>query len=411
MGVGRGAVLVVAVASGLAACGSSDADRPAQATPDARSTPAAAAPAAEWETLPPSPLSPRAAAVGVWTGEEVLVIGGEPEAWCPPGGDCMAPGFSALADGAGFDPASRSWRRIADAPLTFSGNASAVTAGGDVYVLVRDAGYRPGGAGGGFLRYRPAADRWDKLPAPARDLGWYQLATVGGSVVAYAGSVETRSLADFVFDPAVGEWRKLPVDPLAPSFDRTMVAVGDELFLFAHDLVANPGSERPSLTRVARFDLATGRWQLRADSAILGSAPWFVEDGVLVNPRLESADGGQVGNWGRSYPEGGVYDSTTDSWGDLPNRPDDLELGGEGVIGRTHALFTDADGLVLDWVTGDWLTIPRLPDATDNYETNPFNRTVVTAGTDLYVFGGEVWPQRGTGSVLDTGYVWHSRPG
>jgi hypothetical protein len=316
----------------------------------------------------------------------------------------VAPGFSALADGAAFDPTTGAWRRIADAPMTFSGNASAVTAGGDVYVLVRDSSYRPGGAGG-FLRYRPDADRWDPLPAPARDLGWYQLAAAGDSVVAYAGSVETGPRPDFVFDPQTDDWRKLPVDPLAPSFDRTMVPVGDALYLFAHDLVANPGSERPSLTRVARFDLAAGQWEQRADSEILGSAPWFVEDGVLVNPRLETADGGQIGNWGRSYPEGGVYDSTTDSWSDLPNRPDDLDAGGEGVIGRTHALFTDADGLVLDWVSGEWVTIPRLPDATDRFETTPFNRTVVTVGMDLYVFGGEVW-RDGSGSVLDTGYIW-----
>ena len=294
--------------------------------------------------------------------------------------------------------------------MGFSSTASGVTAGGDVYVLVRDASYRPGGAGGGFLRYRPDLDRWDQLPAPARDLGWYQLVAVGSSVVAYAGSVEGGPLRDFVFDAQTDTWRKLPVDPLAPSFDRTMVAVDDDLFLFAHDLVANPGSEGPSLTRVARLDLATGHWELRTDSEILGSAPWFVEDGVLVNPRLESADGGQTNNWGRSYPAGGVYDSAADSWSELPNRTDDVYLGGEGVIGRSHALFTDADGLVLDWTTDEWITIPHLPDATDDFETNPFSRTVVTAGTDLYVFGGEVWTD-GAGALLDTGYVWHPRSG
>jgi hypothetical protein len=396
-GMGRGSVVVVAASAAVfSACGSS-------------SPPPVAAPATAWVALPSSPLSPRASAVGVWTGAEVLVVGGEPEAWCPPIADCAAPEFSALADGAAFDPASRSWRRIADAPMTFAGNASAVAAGGDVYVLVRDARYRPGGAGRGFLRYRPDVDRWDQLPTPPRALGWYQLATAGETVVVYAGSVEARPLPDFEFDPQTDEWRKLPRDPLAPSFDRTIVGVGDDLFLFAHDLVANPGSERPSLTRVARFDPATGQWERRADSEILGSAPWFVEDGVLVNPTLGAADGGDTNNWGRSYPNGGVYDSTTDSWRDLPNRPADADVGGEGVIGRAHALFTDADGLVLDWATGEWITIPRLPGATDDYETNPFNRTVVTAGTDLYVFGGEVWPTRESGSVLDAGYVWHSR--
>ena len=102
------------------------------------------------------------------------------------------------------------------------------------------------------------------------------------------------------------------------------------------------------------------------------------------------------------------YDSNTDAWRPLPNPPSDLDVGGEGVIGRSHALFTDADGVVLDWVSGEWLTLPRLPDASDRSETSPFNRTVVTAGTNLFVFGGEQW-RDSTGVVLSAGYVWRGR--
>ena len=71
-----------------------------------------------------------------------------------------------------------------------------------------------------------------------------------------------------------------------------MVAVGDDLYLLAHHLVDNPGSERPSLTRVARFDLATGLWERRADSEILGAAPWFTEDGRW-STRLDTATAGR----------------------------------------------------------------------------------------------------------------------
>jgi hypothetical protein len=345
----------------------------------------------------------------VWTGEEVLVVGGQSEAWCPPLADCAPAEFSAVADGAAFDPTTWSWSPIADAPLPLSADASAVAVGDAVYVLVPDATYRPGGERG-FLRYLPAVDRWEQLSAPWRDASWYQLTTVAGRLVAYPGSAEAGDLPDLVFDPSSQQWRELPMDPLAPSFDRTMVAVGGDLYLFARDLVDNPGSEQPSLTRVARFDFATDQWELRADSEILGSAPWFAEDGVLVNPRLDKADGGEVNNWGRSYPAGGVYDSTTDTWSPLPNPPSGLDEGGEGVIGRSHASFFDADGVVLDWVSGEWVTIPHLPDATDRFETSPFNRTMVTAGTDLFVFGGEVWTGE-AGIVLETGYLWHSRPG
>ena len=44
----------------------------------------------EWEALPDPPLSPRSQVVGVWTGSEVLFVGGN--TWlCPPGADCVAP--------------------------------------------------------------------------------------------------------------------------------------------------------------------------------------------------------------------------------------------------------------------------------------------------------------------------------
>jgi hypothetical protein len=201
----------------------------------------------------------------------------------------------------------------------------------------------------------------------------------------------------------------LPADPLQPSFDRCMVAVGDDVFLFEHELVPNPGSERPALTRAARYDLDRGVWERRADSEILGAGPWFTEGGMLVNAALGEADGGQVNNWGRFYPEGGVYDSSTDTWSSLPNPPRQSSVVVEsGVIGEFHAWFSAAEGTVLDWVTGEWIAIPRLPDATDSYETSPYNRTVVAAGTDLFVFGGERW-DHGTGSVLDAGYVWPTR--
>ena len=120
-----------------------------------------------WVSVPPGPLSPRAAAIGVWTGAEVLVIGGEPEAWCPPGADCTPPEFTALVDGAAYDPATESWRDIADAPMPLSGYTSPVVVDDAVYLLAHGAFSRPG-AEDGFLRYLVTEDRWERLPSPAR---------------------------------------------------------------------------------------------------------------------------------------------------------------------------------------------------------------------------------------------------
>ena len=71
-----------------------------------------------------------------------------PEAWCPPNADCALPEYAPLADGAAFDPATESWRVIADAPQPFSSNASVVLVDRAVYVLANDALHRPGGEGG-----------------------------------------------------------------------------------------------------------------------------------------------------------------------------------------------------------------------------------------------------------------------
>jgi hypothetical protein len=57
---------------------------------------------------------------------------------------------------------------------------------------------------------------------------------------------------------AAKSWSELPADPLSPSFDRSMAWSGRQLILFDHELVPNPGAEKPALTRVAALDLEAG---------------------------------------------------------------------------------------------------------------------------------------------------------
>src|SRR5204863_2676678 len=61
-----------------------------------------------WETLPPAPIVARQSPSVVWTGQEMLVWGG-------------ASGIRQdilHADGAAYNPRSRTWRRLPTAPLT-----------------------------------------------------------------------------------------------------------------------------------------------------------------------------------------------------------------------------------------------------------------------------------------------------
>ena len=102
-----------------------------------------------WRTRPSRPAR---AAVAVWTGAEVLFLGGDTEP-CPASASCVTPTVTPLADGAALDPSTGTWRRIADAPVGFT-FADAEVVGDTVYVWTYGEPDRPG-APTAFLAVRP----------------------------------------------------------------------------------------------------------------------------------------------------------------------------------------------------------------------------------------------------------------
>ena len=137
-----GAAGFVAVALPAAAIfiasGSSDQD-------DDTVTGAASSFADHWERLPDPPIDYHVRVTTAWTGKEALFIGGD-DYDCPPIGDCPYPGqMEGAVEGAAYNPATNTWRRIADAPLGIAGTVSTAVVGGDVYLLT---GLRRGPATG-----------------------------------------------------------------------------------------------------------------------------------------------------------------------------------------------------------------------------------------------------------------------
>jgi hypothetical protein len=131
-----------------------------------------------------------------------------------------------------------------------------------------------------------------------------------------------------------------------------------------------------------------------------------VEGERIVNPSLGTADGGEVNNWGRSYPFGGIFDVAAGAWFPLPDMPDDPRHYWTGVLGREGALFTGLVGYYLDLDSGTWDQLPGLdPDGFSG------RRNVLAAGPDVIVLFGERWD---TGSFLDPeailteGWIWRS---
>lgn len=376
----------------LAACGSGE-----SATPDGPSD------SSPWRTVPAGPLSPRAGALGLWTGSEVLLIGGSDAAPCAPSASCVPPDVPPLADGAAFDPQTGTWRRIADSPVPFEW-AQAVVIRKTAYLWIPGSPGRPN-ADSAFLTYHVRQDRWQELPLPANSDRFGGIVQAGDGIVAYAGTDEQGEQPDLVFDPAVGSWSELPPDPLSPSFDRSMAWSGEELLLFDHELVPNPGSEKPSVTRAAALDLESGSWRRLPDSEILASGPWVLDDARLINPMLGSADGGDTNNWGRNYPYGGILEPASGRWSALPDPPDGEEDFASGVLTESLGHYFGHRGWILDAATDTWIQVPPL--ANDELVTD---RTVVSAGADLLVFGGARWKAQSLdATLLNDAWIWSPR--
>lgn len=352
-----------------------------------------------WAPLPAPPLSPRSNVVGVWTGSEVLFVGGD-EYLCPPGADCDRDPDPPLSDGAILDVDTTTWRSIAPSPIPFAYAATAVL-DGDVYFLVGD--HLGTGQETVLLTYSIAEDRWQELPAPPGGSGLTRLVATDRAVVAFAGSDERGEVADQVYDPPSGTWSPLPDDPRSPSYDRSLVWSAPHLYLFEKALVPNPGSAEPNLVRVSRLHVDTGEWEPLPDSEILDSWTWLVDGERIVNPTLGGADGGEVNGWGRTHPYGGIYDIAAGAWQPLPPAPP--EATSIGVLGADDGFVVGAGaGLLLDLTTMSWRAVPAAPGVGfDPY----LDRIVVAAGRDVVAFGGQLWASS-RGELLGDAWIWRS---
>ncbi len=366
----------------------------------------APAPVGEWERLAEPPLSPREASLGLWTGDEVLLIGGSDAPPCPPTADCVTPTVPPLRDGAAFDPATGRWRELAPAPTAIHG-AQGVVLDGTAYVWVHGDPRRPEHERA-FLAYRIADDRWDRLPSPP-GVGdqYHALTATGDEVVLFRNSDEYGESPDLAYEPATERWRELPADQLSPSFDRALAWSGAELILIAKDRFPGPNKRGPLFVSAAALDPDAGSWRELPDSEVLDmgiTGCWVEVDGRILNPSIGGGDGG--GDWDRVYPDGGVLDPETGEWSDLPERPDGVEdeRYSGGVLTGSEARCMSTEGWVLDATADRWLRMPTL--AEDFLE----GRTVVGTVDGALAFGGAEWSENGSkGTLVRDAWLWSSR--
>ena len=120
---------------------------------------------------------------------------------------------------------------------------------------------------------------------------------------------------------------------------------------------------------------------------LAGGHPWAVVDHLLVCADGARADGGQVGNWGRAYPYGGVLDLTTLTWRALPDRPKAAQPRRPLPGLRLGDRVLTSDGLVLDPRTDDWDAVPE--PILDRLARS--GAATVWTGRALLVWGGVTW--------------------
>ena len=365
-----------------------------------------AAPGAGWEQLPPSPLSPRGGAVLTTLDDgRLLVMGGDMYAGCidhrgargeqvPPPSEptaassgvelvstaalsCVPPeNDPRLSDGAILDSPTGDWTPIPDAPAPLAEPSDGVVIGDTVYFWSWPSFATNGPTDGTWMAYDVSDETWEELARPpGGHQGYLQLVRAGERVVAFNGSEENTPGSDLLYDPDTDSWTELPPDPLSPSFDRFMVWTGEEVVLLGHEIVPNPGSERPSVVRAAAFDTETQHWRRLPDSEISGGYEnWQWSGGRVVNatPRTGNGGGEGAGDWGRDYPHGGMLDPASGEWFELPEgapapascaKPQSFEADlGYQAAGPDIVVN---DGLALHVPSGQWETVPCNPPRGD----------------------------------------------
>jgi hypothetical protein len=146
-----------------------------------------------WRMLPPSPLTARTGQVGVWTGRDLIVWGGY---------DNVRTGqLHVTADGAAYDPSANTWRMLPAAPLSARSGAIGVWTGSRVVLLggapaiVTDSVSSYTDA----ATYDPTHERWQhiELPTPPNGdpIAWRLAVPIGGQrVLAWSVWAKTRQL-------------------------------------------------------------------------------------------------------------------------------------------------------------------------------------------------------------------------
>jgi hypothetical protein len=336
-----------------------------------------------WRELPTPPLSPRGEARMVWTGHEVIVLGGTTEV-CPPTADCgPSPAGASPRDGAAYDPSTNTWRRIAPPPVDPTGAQLAVANG---VVVLEDYSVQRSR----WFTYDPDRDRWSRIghvPPGVGDL----LSAVGSRVYVDRG----RGVASY--DVTSSDWSLIPPDRIGPRLTTgALVATSSGPVRMGYDSTQPNDGTEPSLVLADVWDGTSWRRLPPSDQL---DPPFAWTGHRLVNPSPFTENGGEVNGWGRDIPDGGTLDPATGVWGRLP-----AKLSGDPdgwIVEADGGGWFAVGGQAYDDDTGRVYALDR-PDGAPDYAVSG-----AWADGRLLVFGGTDTREGFSGDALsDRAWLW-----
>jgi hypothetical protein len=284
-----------------------------------------------WQLLPPAPIDARVDMAYVWAGKDLFIWGGL---------DALVGGLHAPADGALYDPQQRAWLRLPPAPLGPRSYPGALWTGDEVIVFggqpVPFSADRP--LATDLAAYNPSSNRWRTLPPmPPSPKGTIEaLTAVAGDHRIYVwqtwlhlvrnGNMETGESGQVLltYDEASNQWQTLSTLGIGPAF------TGPSVLWTGLDLLEPTGGGcGPAVSCPApplsgrhgyRLDLSTTTWSAILLGPIDGLNPMSFWTGAALLKFSSTSQG--AGSEGTILPgAAAAWDPKRGAWKRLPDAP------------------------------------------------------------------------------------------